>query len=226
MDIKILEENSEFEFTCYSDCKKCCEKSVVELSPHDIVLLCKQTSLTTTEFHKMYTEFIFHPQKGIPICVLKTDPLCKFHDGQKCTVYDSRPFDCRLYPLDVEFSREGKASYFRREDICPAKEKNSWTINSWLKTQNIESGQINRFKWLRIFSNFNNPNRDDWFNRMFVLFCYDFDQPIIQSYCALVEKKIPEDVEEKTKFVFQMIEDVFIKGMIDKVLNLGGYVVG
>ena len=225
MEIKILEENSEFKFTCYSDCKKCCEKTVVELSPQDIISLCKQKGLTTTELHKNYTEFIFHKEHGTPICVLKTDPLCKFHDGKKCTVYENRPFDCRIYPLDVEFSREGKATYSRRKDICPAKEKKDWTVGSWLKTQNLENLQMNKFKWLRLFSNFHNPNRDNWFNQMLTLFCYDFDQPIVQSYCTLVDKKIPEKVEEKTEFVYQMIEDLFIRGMLDKVLNMGGYLV-
>tara|TARA_B100001971_G_C18236458_1_gene567590 strand:- start:968 stop:1291 length:324 start_codon:yes stop_codon:yes gene_type:complete len=49
---------------------------------------------------------------------------CVFHDGEKCTIYSSRPSGCRLYPVifDVESNRP------ILDKMCPFSEEFSFSF--------------------------------------------------------------------------------------------------
>jgi|SRR5947209_6082222 len=46
---------------------------------------------------------------------------CYFYDVQngKCSIYDSRPFDCRLFPFDVMKTEEGRFYWIMYQELCP-----------------------------------------------------------------------------------------------------------
>lgn len=69
---------------------------------------------------------------GVLVLKNKSDGLCVFHDGSRCTIYEHRPEGCRLYPL-VWSPRLGRATLdtycpyryefrFTREDVDKLKE--------------------------------------------------------------------------------------------------------
>ncbi|MBT4049504.1 MAG: hypothetical protein HOB18_08195 [Nitrospina sp.] len=43
---------------------------------------------------------------------------CYFFQGGKCTVYDRRPIDCRLFPLDI-IEKEGRLIWIAYKNLCP-----------------------------------------------------------------------------------------------------------
>ena len=44
---------------------------------------------------------------------------CHFYDGQRCTIYNERPIDCRLFPFDIAFL-EGEYKLIYYTSICPS----------------------------------------------------------------------------------------------------------
>jgi Fe-S-cluster containining protein len=92
----------------------CCSVStrggVVEspyLMPTDITAISKMTGLKKEEF----SEDRLNPLTGNVVSFISpaNNEGCRFHDpiGRKCGIYDARPIDCRLYPLDILF-KEGR----------------------------------------------------------------------------------------------------------------------
>lgn len=51
---------------------------------------------------------------------LKSTPTgCVFLSGGKCQVYEARPLDCRLFPLDVVRLRTGRIAWIAYTSVCP-----------------------------------------------------------------------------------------------------------
>jgi Fe-S-cluster containining protein len=46
---------------------------------------------------------------------------CYFYKNGSCTIYEDRPFDCRLFPFDIIGSREGVLFWIVYEELCPTK---------------------------------------------------------------------------------------------------------
>ena len=53
--------------------------------------------------------------KGFVLLKNSDEGRCVFHDGKQCTIYESRPTGCKLYPIvfDEESGRPGK------DTLCP-----------------------------------------------------------------------------------------------------------
>jgi len=59
---------------------------------------------------------------GSEVSKLKTGASgsgCIFFDGYQCTVYEVRPFDCRLFPLDVIVDEDGQLCWIAYTTLCP-----------------------------------------------------------------------------------------------------------
>lgn len=46
----------------------------------------------------------------------KKKMACVFYDGKKCTIYENRPIDCRLFPFDIKM--ENNELVFGYHDLC------------------------------------------------------------------------------------------------------------
>lgn len=99
----------------------CCSVSsrggVVEspyLMPSDIKAISEMTSLQEEAF----VENRINPLTGNVVSFVSPPEGhgCRFHDiaGGKCGIYNARPIDCRLYPLDILF-KDGNYYWILRQ---------------------------------------------------------------------------------------------------------------
>jgi uncharacterized protein len=73
-------------------CGNCCRVLETKIKEKDIQTLAKLFKITVDEFRAQY---VMETQEGK--LVINKMP-CPFLKGKKCSVYDSRPEDCRSYP--------------------------------------------------------------------------------------------------------------------------------
>lgn len=97
-----------FHFECSPDIPcftRCCRDINIFLSPYDLLRLKRGLGISSDEFLERYTLTVPGRQKLIPLVVLKMneeDKTCPFVSPEGCTVYQDRPWACRMYPLDVK----------------------------------------------------------------------------------------------------------------------------
>ncbi len=100
-----LARGEEFCFDCNNDCKcfgDCCRKSHVFLTPFDIIMMKKQLGISSSEFLEKYTAMPSSSEFPFPALMLRNEnEQCLMIDGDDCSVYESRPLACRLYPLAI-----------------------------------------------------------------------------------------------------------------------------
>ncbi len=126
----------------------CCRDLNQSLTPYDILRLKQHLGMTSAEFLKKYTSRHTGPVSGLPVVEFKPDPAsgyaCPFVAEQGCTVYESRPGSCRMYPLARAVSRSRDSGviteYYARieEPHCLGfAQKGDQTVKSWLETQKV-----------------------------------------------------------------------------------------
>ena len=140
----ILSEESTFNFDCRPGIAcftKCCRRVNIFLTPLDIVRLKNRLGISSDEFLKKYTTTIMSESSGLPVVVLKLsedgEQKCPFVTEQGCSVYEDRPWPCRMYPLD---KHEGSRTfyYFIDNPECLGfKEDRKWTVKEWEEDQGI-----------------------------------------------------------------------------------------
>ena len=102
-----FEEVHVFQFNCapgVSCFTNCCQDITIVLTPYDVLRLKNSLNISSGDFLEKHT--IILPKKGhlIPLVILKmneSDKKCPFVTQDGCTVYEDRPWPCRLYPLDI-----------------------------------------------------------------------------------------------------------------------------
>ncbi len=138
-----LDREHIFLFNCHpgvSCFTQCCQDVTILLTPYDVVRLKNALGLSSDEFIEKYTLVI--PKKGrlIPMVVLKmreSDKRCPFVSASGCSVYEDRPWPCRMFPLDMQ--DDGTFCTITDESKCHGlREKDQWKIDDWLKQQGVE----------------------------------------------------------------------------------------
>jgi Fe-S-cluster containining protein len=122
---------------CYNSC---CRDVTIFLNPLDVCRLRKALGITSTEFLDKHTHKIISSKTGMPAVVLKMnedeEKTCQFVTDKGCSVYDSRPFSCRLYPLDSEQGVEYKLMV-DAEKCKGLNESQEWTVEGWRQEQGL-----------------------------------------------------------------------------------------
>jgi hypothetical protein len=131
--------------TCFGDC--CGDVSIV-LTPYDVLRLSRNLGLTTTEFLERHTILPFTKEQRIPAPLLRMGDderkRCPFFSAEKgCTVYEDRPWACRMYPLG--FASPGKGNpagdafwFLIEEPFCRGHEESSeQSVAEWLDGQGL-----------------------------------------------------------------------------------------
>jgi Fe-S-cluster containining protein len=132
--------------SCFTDC---CADINIMLTPVDVMRLARRLEISTSEFLEKHTLTPITKDLHLPVVILKMgdDPKqkCPFVDDEKgCTVYDVRPWSCRMYPLGMGLppARAGEEPepiyVLFEDDFCHGtKEKNEWTVASWKENQGV-----------------------------------------------------------------------------------------
>ena len=139
----ILLPRSSFKFACepgISCYTSCCANVNIFLTPYDVLRLRKRLRLSSEEFLHVFTTKLAGTNPVIPLVLLKMgeEPprRCPFVTDTGCTVYEDRPWACRMFPLDMEI--KGKYSIMASQDRCKgllrSEEQN---VADWLEKQGV-----------------------------------------------------------------------------------------
>lgn len=141
-----------FSFACHpgvSCFNVCCRDVNIVLTPYDALRLKTRLGMASGEFLDRYTVLPFTQDQLFPIPFLKmnddAEKRCPFVGDAGCTVYQDRPWPCRMYPIGHATNRTsdrpiGEEFWFLvREDHCRGHEGGrEWTVREWMADQGTE----------------------------------------------------------------------------------------
>jgi len=137
-----LDPDNVFQFNCDPSVPcytKCCQDVTIALTPYDVLRLKNALGISSDEFLDKYTVTLSMEKRLIPMVVLKMneqDKKCPFVTNGGCSVYDDRPWPCRMFPLDV--NDDGTFSIITDSSRCKGiEEDRKWRISDWLISQGV-----------------------------------------------------------------------------------------
>ena len=231
-DAPRLTEKDKFRFSCHRDLDcftQCCADVNIFLTPYDVLRMKNSLKLSSEEFLAKYTLVPFNREQKMPVVVLKMredkDKRCPFVSPDGCTIYEDRPWSCRMYPLGFaspkKEGRSGKTEFYflMEEGNCKGfLDGAELSIGQWLEDQGIleynAMGEI--FKDITLHDFFRkggdlNPEKME----MFYMACYNLDkfrrfvfESKFLSYFEIdgeLAEKIRTDDVELMKFGFKWL---------------------
>ncbi len=134
---------SKFRFSCHKGVAcftKCCRNVNIFLTPYDILRMKNRLGISSGEFLEKYTKTLVDNKFSLPVVLLKLsedeDKSCQFLTKEGCSIYEDRPWSCRLYPLDKDMSEEDEFKLIVGDDFCYGlKEPKEWILEDWLEDQ-------------------------------------------------------------------------------------------
>lgn len=147
-----LSRQSSFKFKCHADVpcfNDCCADVNIFLTPYDVLRLRKTLGLGSAEFLREHTLFPFDKNLKYPVLMLKMrdddKKACPFVTAEGCSVYEDRPWACRMYPLGLATPKEearalDETFYFLlSEGICKGHaEAHEQTVAEWIEDQGVQ----------------------------------------------------------------------------------------
>jgi Fe-S-cluster containining protein len=142
-DDKKLDFQSRFQFRCHPGVgcfTNCCADVTIFLTPYDVLRLKNRLGLNSSEFMEKHTHLLTKPDQIIPLVVLKMSDdegkKCAFVTDEGCTVYEDRPWACRMFPLDVD--NEERFSIIAKAEKCfGLLEDGEMRVIEWLEDQGV-----------------------------------------------------------------------------------------
>ncbi|MBD3298597.1 MAG: YkgJ family cysteine cluster protein [candidate division Zixibacteria bacterium] len=192
-DYPRLSKDDTFAFACHSGVpcfNDCCGDVNIFLTPYDVIRLKTALGISSQEFLDRYTLMPFDKNLGYPVILLQmTDDdrkSCPFVKEDGCSVYNDRPWSCRMYPLGMASPGEGSEDlsdefyFLLKESVCKGfREPKEQTVDEWLVDQGIvEYDEMGRdFKDLTLHPFFQEgskltPEKIE----MFFMVCYNIDR--------------------------------------------------
>jgi Fe-S-cluster containining protein len=219
-----LSLNDRFKFSCHkglSCFNKCCSDVNIFLTPYDVLRMRKMVWLPSGEFLKRYTVALLGDE-GLPLVVLKMmedeNKSCPFVTVDGCSIYQDRPWSCRMYPIFPVSSKEEGFLIEKTPSCLGFKEGKEWRIEEWKKDQGIGIyDKMNEsYKEITFNNYFQNGNKlDSGKAKLLYRACYDlgefkrflFGTKFFDIYD--VEKdvigKVKEDEEELLSFGYKWV---------------------
>jgi Fe-S-cluster containining protein len=150
-DKRQLGRGSSFCFGCHRglDCfTQCCSDVNIVLTPADVLSLARRTGLSTGEFLDRHTMSPITKELHLPVVMLRMGPApekrCPFVSENGCSVYEGRPWACRMYPVGMALppARAGvrpEPTYFLFEDdFCHGRRAGrDWSVEAWQENQGL-----------------------------------------------------------------------------------------
>ncbi len=133
------------------DCfTSCCSDVNIVLTPQDVLSLARRTGLSTREFLDAHTLMPITRELHLPVVMLKMgaapEKRCPFVKDAGCSVYEDRPWACRMYPVATALppARPGVAPrlihYLLEDDFCHGRSGGrDWTVAEWERDQGVGS---------------------------------------------------------------------------------------
>lgn len=180
-----MDFQSRFRFKCHPGVKcftNCCADVTIFLTPYDVVRLKNRLGLSSDEFMDKHTHLLTREKQIIPLVVLKMSEnerkTCPFVTEKGCTVYEDRPWACRMYPLDVD--DQEKFSIVAQSSKCfGLLEPEEVRVIEWLEDQGVMDYQRVNNYYSEITSHPKLKDMDienDRVRQMVYLASYDLDR--------------------------------------------------
>ncbi|MFC1853093.1 YkgJ family cysteine cluster protein [candidate division CSSED10-310 bacterium] len=136
--------DSAFKFSCYPGIScfgTCCRDVTIFLTPHDVIRMKNRLKINSWDFIDRYTAVFYKGDNPFPFVRLQMEDTdqkeCSFVDPVTgCSIYEDRPWSCRMYPLDM--SEGDTYKIIVSADKCKGLlEQREWLISEWLENQGI-----------------------------------------------------------------------------------------
>ena len=189
-----LDRDHRFKFRCHPgvECfNVCCSDVNIFLVPYDIIRLRARLGITTGEFLDRYTISPFTKKLKFPVVQLKMSEddakTCPFVTEKGCSVYEDRPWACRMYPVgsaSPRNARPGSEEFFfiLEEEHCKGfNSDKEWTIQEWMCDQGVDD-YIEPSEWYKQIAThpfFNGPEAETLSPQkmeMLHMACYNLDK--------------------------------------------------
>ena len=120
---------------------RCCRNVNIFLSPYDILRIKRKLGLSSGKFLEQYTLSLIAEASGFPVVLLKMrddqDKTCFFVSPEGCSIYEDRPWPCRMYPLE-EGKTNGEFHFLAQPTFCLGmKEDREWTVEEYFQDQGL-----------------------------------------------------------------------------------------
>lgn len=185
--------DSKFNFSCHpgiSCFNLCCSDVNIFLTPYDVLRLKTRLGISSTEFMDKFTALPIDKNQRFPVILFRMrddeSKKCHFVDDDKgCTVYEDRPWACRMYPLGLASPKEGEAGdqdfyFLLQEDVCKGhQEDRAFTVREWIENQGVaEYDEMGKdYKDLTLHDFFEKGGQlNAQQMEMFYTACYDLDK--------------------------------------------------
>ena len=175
-----------FSFGCHAGLScftSCCRDVNILLSPYDIIRMKERLSLSSTEFLERYTKTLMAPKTALPAVQLKMDEergrSCSFVGPHGCSVYEDRPWSCRIYPLDVDGDGDGYRIISDAVRCRGLEAREAMRLGDWFRDQGLEPYTLQNRKFAEITGDDNltawrtSQPQGPW---IFHLACHDLDR--------------------------------------------------
>ena len=189
-----LTPDDEFSFRCHNklNCfNTCCGDVNIALTPYDVIRLKQHLGLTSSQFIQRYTVRPFTKEQRLPVVLLRMDESkenkpCQFVTEQGCSVYDNRPWPCRMYPVGTASARTDddpnapEFFFLMKDDPCDGfGEDRKLSIGQWMEDQGVgpydKMGEL--FKQINLHPFFRNEGSlNPQQMEMYFTACYDLDK--------------------------------------------------
>lgn len=183
---ELLSFNDTFKFRCHPEVEcftTCCADVTIYLTPFDVLRLSEALKIDSSAFLEKYTMVLSGPRPIIPLVVLKMQEgveglPCPLVTEQGCTVYESRPWSCRMFPLDQISKNEFQT--ITQADFCKGLEEDfNQSVVDYLHGQGVDKSAVLDAAYQEIT---NHPSLDEMdvenpkVAQMVYLACYNLDR--------------------------------------------------
>ncbi len=182
-EIKCFDKTDTIQFQCkpgLSCFTRCCQDVNIFLAPYDILRMKNRLKIPSSEFLEKYTQTLIAPS-GLPIIQLKlqeSDHRCHFITPEGCSIYEDRPWACRMYPLDWDEEKGGYYFMVGEETCLGQKEPRELKLQAWLLEQEVppyEDMDL-RFQFVTKYPRLAEAGlKQTNVQHMFRMACYDLD---------------------------------------------------
>jgi Fe-S-cluster containining protein len=176
--------DEKFKFACrkgLSCYNTCCRDVNIFLTPYDVLRMRRGTGLSSDEFLQRYTVALVS-EEGLPLLVLRmmedAKKTCPFVAVDGCSVYQDRPWSCRMYPVLPVSAEEQEFLIEERSTCLGFREDQESTTREWKKAQDIDIyDKMNKsYKEITQHAYFENGNKlDGGKTKLIYTACYDLD---------------------------------------------------
>lgn len=100
---------------CVNAKASCCSNPAIDspmILPNEVKAIAKATNKEISEFADEVDFAAMHNDKALKTLYQmkrdENDNCCRFYKDCKCSIYDIRPIDCRIFPYDIKLEEDGE----------------------------------------------------------------------------------------------------------------------